>query len=159
MGNPRIDMHSWTLTWHRRFSGARCEPGANARLAALALIPMGDWCGSVPQAHRRETGCVIMLRGAVWPRPFCNDARQCVRRRFTRLPRPFNGRHLYTRNGDRFISVYVDRPQSSRADTTGTDVFFDGGRSNVCAALWVKSNGSRDASGRHSGRCKQVARS
>src|ERR1700722_9442459 len=82
MGNPRIDMHTWTLAWNRRFSGARCEPRANARLAALALIPTGDRCGSVPQPHRRETGCVIMLRGAVWPEIACNDARKCVRKTF-----------------------------------------------------------------------------
>jgi hypothetical protein len=67
MGNPGIVMYSWTLAWHRRFSGARCEPGANARSAALALIPMGDWCGSVPQPHRRETGRVMCFAARCGP--------------------------------------------------------------------------------------------
>lgn len=107
MSNPRIDMHSWTLARHRRFSGARWEPRANARSTALALIPMDDWCGSVPQPHRRETGCVIMLCGAVWPRPFATTQDNASKMRFTRVPRPFNGRHIYRPNVDSFNTLYT----------------------------------------------------
>nr|WP_132459447.1 hypothetical protein [Paraburkholderia sp. BL8N3] len=44
------------------FWGSIFEPGAIDILSTFALIPMGDWCGSVPQPQKRKIGCVDQQR-------------------------------------------------------------------------------------------------
>jgi hypothetical protein len=132
----------------RRFSGARPEPGANARSAALALIPMGDWCGSVPQPDKRETGCVIMLRFTARPGPNSFTTTQDMR----------HGRYLplylglYCRNGDKFIAVYdrarINRTRIPSPELSGSSSVLQRCRSFCASVRRARRSGScRDQSG------------